>query len=751
MKTNDSGTFPDIESTDDLHVRENNDLQAAAQSHLRDHQWRSAAQAFSAIDRRDSDCQFRLNLARNMADLAERRPELYPILIGALPDAGDKFAVIRGKAGRWTIGTRAEAGRYESLSRGGDPVSSTVQTLNEIRSTWQRGSSTALCGFGDGYVLSALAKYSPKLNLGRQQAICVIEPDLKLVLACLLLHDYSGPDGPIRQQRFRFFLGENWAGEFQREILSDVYLPFPETNICQTTHYAAMEAVFQRLIQIQLENDRQFAQATAEIYDAMKADDLAQLFGDDPPRRPRVLLVTSLFTTVLQYSTASAAQAMQQLGWETKTLIEPTGYHALRKRAIRRAVMDFKPDFVLLIDHLRHEYDGVFPPQLPFACWIQDHLPNLCNLKAGAEVRARDFVLTAIGTHFVQQYGYPARQIVDLPNLARVPVRPTTWKNDGPDLTYISNWSRTTDEVIREVLSQVSASSQLRIIADQSIAQMLGVYERGECLATQRDVRQVVQAAQQLCGILITDPSLLDGLVNLLWDRLNNQLYRHQALCWAADVAKQNGLELALYGRGWETHPELSQFARGVVQHGADLENLVRRSKINLQLEPFACFTHPRLLSGIFAGGFFLVRDHPFNHQPQELLDFIDENLGSEIETVFDARAKVSSPKREALESILIRCSAMSEQADPIQMARNWQRAGLLQAGHLQMADLSHVTFSNSHDLREKIGRFLADEKLRRTVGESLRGDLESRLSYEAGLKRACKKIGDLLRTEKCG
>jgi hypothetical protein len=280
---------------------------------------------------------------------------------------------------------------------------------------------------------------------------------------------------------------------------------------------------------------------------------------------------------------------------------------------------------------------------------------------------------------------------------------------------------------------------------------MLGVYEIGECLPTQRSVRDVVQSAQQQCGILITDPTLLDGLVNLLWDRLNNQLYRHQALRWAADIANQNGLDFALYGRGWESHPELSKFARGVVLQGIDLENLVRRSKINLQLEPFACFTHPRLLSGIFAGGFFLIRDHPFNHQPQELLDFVDENLGPDIETVLDARAKVSSGKREALEKALARCSAMSEQADPIQMARNWQRAGLLQAGHLAMADLSHATFSNSDDLREKVTRLLADENLRRTVGDSLRGDLESRLSYEAGLKRACKKIGDLLRTETCG
>jgi hypothetical protein len=288
----------------------------------------------------------------------------------------------------------------------------------------------------------------------------------------------------------------------------------------------------------------------------------------------------------------------------------------------------------------------------------------------------------------------------------------------------------------------------MRAIADACIARITAVYDQGECLSTQRDIRVIVAQSQQDCGVAISDPILLDGAINFLWDRLNNHLYRRQALLWIAELAERKNLSFGLYGRGWENHPQLHKFARGVVTPGQDLETLVRKTKINLQLEPFACFTHPRLLSGLFAGGFFLIRDHPFNHLPQRLLDFLCQNLPDTVETTDQARAAISSDKRQALESVLQQCSSMSEQADPVQMARNWHRAGLLRPGNSPVNNLTDVIFSNPAGLERNVSRFLADEDLRRRVGQALRQDLESRLSYESGLSRACRRMGELLGTE---
>ena len=93
--------------------------------------------------------------------------------------------------------------------------------------------------------------------------------------------------------------------------------------------------------------------------------------------------------------------------------------------------------------------------------------------------------------------------------------------------------------------------------------------------------------------------------MNLFWQKLNNHLFRQQSLEWVTTIAQRRGWRLGLFGRGWEKHPRFAKFARGFVKPGADLEELVRSTRINLHLEPYACFTHPRLLSGLFAGGFF--------------------------------------------------------------------------------------------------------------------------------------------------
>ncbi len=385
-----------------------------------------------------------------MAATAEHRPEIHRLLIDSLSSAGNEFPIVRGKYGRWTLANQPD-----------DPTSSTMQTLAELKPAWKSGKALAVCGLGDGNVLSALANFSPKLLLGREHPVFLIEPRTDLVLSLLALHDFANPDGPIRQKRFFWSIGPDWQRQFRQCFLDNPLVIFPESQIGQGPDIAAIDSQLRKTLVELVELDRELAKKIDAIYADVTPSKLADLFGANPPRPPRILLVTSRFTTVLQYSTADAADAFAKLGWETRTLVEPEAYHSLRKSAMRHAIADFRPDLVLVIDHLRHEYDDVFPANLPFACWIQDHLPNLCNAKAGESIGTRDFVLTAIGTHFVQKHRYPAGQIVDLPNLAKIPKRPAAWKSDGLDLVYISNWTQSTDEVIEKILParQISPTS----------------------------------------------------------------------------------------------------------------------------------------------------------------------------------------------------------------------------------------------------------------------------------------------------
>ena len=132
------------------------------------------------------------------------------------------------------------------------------------------------------------------------------------------------------------------------------------------------------------------------------------------------------------------------------------------------------------------------------------------------------------------------------------------------------------------------------------------------------------------------------------------------------------------------------------------------------------------------------------------LLDFLSDHVGDDVQTLQQVRLVIAPQHRAELEEILSRCDVLSEQADPVQMARNWQRAGLLRPKQPAVANLADVLFADPLTLRDKVRRFLADEPLRRQTAGAMRGDLESRLSYQAGLQRVCRQIGHLLRTEPC-
>ena len=146
---------------------------------------------------------------------------------------------------------------------------------------------------------------------------------------------------------------------------------------------------------------------------------------------------------------------------------------------------------------------------------------------------------------------------------------------------------------------------------------------------------------------------------------MNNVLYRQQGLTWAAQLAEKRGLKLAIHGNGWADHPCFAKYARGYANYGAGLEELSRRSKINLVLEPYVCVTHQRLLDCLASGGFVLSRKHPQTEIVQALIDLHADDSPDENEL-----AKVLEMSRQA--------DATPDRFDPVQTMRAQQQAGFL-------------------------------------------------------------------------
>jgi len=695
----------------------------------------------------DIGAQRRLLLQRNLDAIKTSRPALAAVLSAVTPDA--QYTIAPSATGRPTIFSDSGGGGRACLSAAGDPLGAAAQAMAQLKPDIANGNPLALIGLGDAYLVAALAQNPPDLALGRQQPIFIIEPDPRLVLTALMLHDFTGPNGPIEQARFQWFVGADWDAVLLKTLNDDLFLPFPEINVRLGAGAVAIEAKLKDVLQKILLEDGRLNSVNRKYYESLTAADYAAVFSDHPPRPPRVLLITSRFTTVLQYSTADAAEAFAQLGWQTRTVIEPSPYHSVRRMALRKALGDFQPDLIFQIDHHRHEYGDTYPVTIPFACWVQDYLPNLTNRDAGMKISGRDFVLTSSGSHFVRAYSYPPRQIVAMPNLARLPVRPPSWSSSRPDVVYVSNWSQRTADVFRDVMNQTRSIPQLTKPIEAVCNQIIKIYNDGGCLPTNYDIRRTlcdVFLAREVC---VHDSELLNSLVNLLFDRLNNQLYRHQALRWAMDICHRRNLTLELYGRGWEKNSEFARFAKGPIRPGSDFEQLVRDARINLQLEPYACFTHPRMPTGLFAGGFFLVRDNPLNRLPQELLDYVTDHFDSRVRSVEDARQFIEPARRRELEGLLEFCRCLAEQVDPIESVRAWQDCQLLRPHQPALPLMNDICFHDRQTLDDRIQYFLGHPRQRSEVAAAQRQDLETRLSYPAGLRRMIGAIGRLIAQER--
>ena len=625
-----------------------------------------AAEAFERMKYRNSDAEMNRKLCRNLACLSVHRPRLYQTLLES--KSANCYTVKASITGHPTILFQKPDGNPISMSADNDPLKGVQTAMQSVDAAHRGGKALGLSGIGDGYLLLHLAQNPPELILGRQQAVCAIEPDAQLALTCLMIHDYTGPAGPIEQQRISWYIGENWLTEFRDDFFTDLFKMYPGITIRTGLHSVTIERELERFLKDIADLDHKLVAETQPYYQSLTREKLVEVMGENPPRKPRVLVMTTRFSTVLQYSAADTADAFGKLGWDVHFLIEPTAWHGLNRIAMRQAVAQFKPDLVFQIDHLRSEYGELFPPNLPSVCWIQDHLQNLMDRKAGASITQRDFVLTASEQTYHEKFSYPLRQCIYLNKATRVPEVPATWEQDGDTMVFVSNCSHDPNELASKLVKRIEQRGVADLVRDLC-DRMIARYAAGGAIATMADLREALDAVEAEHRIRAGTNEQRDILLHALWHPFNDTLYRQQALRWAARCADSMGLTLALYGKAWDKNAEFSRFARGYAGYGAELEELTRRSAINLQIVPFACI-HQRLLDGLVSGGFFLIREHPVNRIPADFTAFIETNFDASIQTT-DAAAKSVAPElRDRFEELLAGYRRLNDQPDPVARVR---------------------------------------------------------------------------------
>ncbi len=668
-------------------------------------------------------------LRKNLACLARHRPEVHATLDSLRGPS--QFFIAGTASGLPTVAFAAPGQPRVVLSHEGDPRKTVEKLSSDCREELLRCRPLALACVGDGYFLSALSQAKWSGTLGEEQFVLIIAPDPTAVPPCLMLHDYTGPMGPIEQERFQWLVGPDWAERLESRLRADPFLPLPDRTVdlgpgAQNVA-SGIRAVYAKLGTELFET----IDSLGELKSEWTPERLVERFGPEPDRPPRVLIVTSRFTTVLQYVARDTARAFRRAGWTVNLVKEPSNYHRFTNPARIRSVAEFRPDIVFMVSRLRHDCDRSYPAEMPFVAWAQDTLPNLMCRAAGESIGDRDFVLT-YSPGLLDQHGYPESQMIPVPIMVTSSkTRPATWATDGADLVYVSHVSETVEQRIEIRLQMVD--EHLRSVAREASCMIQRAYEHGGSIDSVAAIRAT--AAELLESLSDRDAN---AITDTVLGPVNTVLYRHQALEWIADIADREGYSLALHGTGWEKHARFGRYAAGPVANGHALDDLTRRSRINLNLEPYPCHTHQRLLDGLSAGGFFLIRNHPvhrvWNTLAKEYRDDI-ESLEGWLESAED---------RDALQQCLANAEAQCYETHPdaLRQLRAYLECGVIVPGEDEpIPDLGRVTFSTPMEAQERIATFLNDAPERRAISQRQWDSIRGRLTFDVVVERLQQRL----------
>ncbi len=378
--------------------------------------------------------------------------------------------------------------------------------------------------------------------------------------------------------------------------------------------------VFSSFLQLAKKRDQQMAdyqKVNNAYYDAIDDVELARTLSGQAGRRPRLLVPSCPWSTVIQYSIRDTCRAFEKAGWETEILDSPA---VIPSHYVMESINRFKPDVFLYVSHLRTEAPGVIPDNLMMVSWVQDPVPTINSSEAArqwnehATLRKRDLL-----TGYVDQlrpFGYfeermvPLNMIVDTDRFRPRELSAEQNEKYACDICFASNAGLPTDRVVREKLVSLLKPYGCTEPLLMKIHDRLWTHYRAGNTITHYDQLKAFVFRIPECELVLNglDHVQQDALVELLFWRLNDLIYRHTVLEWLDEYATENpGFRLNLYGNDWDQHPRFSNYARGAIVHGEELSAAFQSARFCLHLNG-AEGPHQRLYEILASGGVPLLR-----------------------------------------------------------------------------------------------------------------------------------------------
>jgi hypothetical protein len=477
------------------------------------------------------------------------------------------------------------------------------------------------------------------------------------------------------------------------------------------------------------------------------------LSGSGPPLR--VLIPTTRFSTYIQHASRDLAEAFGDVGCEAEVFIETDDFTKPSSIAYQREIERLRPDLVVLINYCRAHTGGMLPARLPVVCWLQDAMWQQFDPEVGAGQSEMDFLAGHLFTELFEHFGYTRQNTLSMPVVVSArkfhdgPVDPALVNHHGCEIAYVGHQSETPQAQRDRLLGELANNSATQRCVEAMYPKIrkvaAGPMRRamGRCLAeiVEETLREVAGEA---------DPRTAARLLKLWVQPLADRILRHQSLEWAADIARRRGWRFRIYGRGWEDHPGLAEFACGELGHGEELRASYRAAAVHLHVTSNT-IRHQRVLECVLSGGLpvcrrkaedvWPVRDYTLNRLVRErepvVCDVARRLLGYRV---------VDHPEAMVLTAL---CQRYGIPTDPfhyaspedIERRRADDRPNLDRAGAWLLGDPAQITFASPQDLEQLVERAVERPAWRDNISRSIARRARGRCTTEHFARRIIELV----------
>ncbi|SFQ24047.1 Glycosyl transferases group 1 [Lachnospiraceae bacterium XBB1006] len=336
-------------------------------------------------------------------------------------------------------------------------------------------------------------------------------------------------------------------------------------------------------------------------------------------RCPRVMIQTSVFTSVLQYHARDVQQALQNRGIECELIIEKSTISCCGEELFEQ-INRFKPDLFFCIDHFR--FESLEDILIPYVTWVQDPMKDIIDRNTPGKLTEIDFVLNHfISWKYFLELGYDENRLIPGPIPANShiyrPMDLTDMEKEqyACDICFVCHASDVEaylDKLLKAVPEDIREG-----VASVFAAYRDYVYEFGEIFYSIGEAAAFIRGALERAYGIILDEETLKWLANEMYLWYNQRVFRQVLVDWLVEAGHTN---IKLWGKGWMDIPRYAPYAMGPADNGETLSKIYQAAKIVIGNNT-ATTAAARAWESMLSGTFYLANYVP----PEE--DYTDIRL----------------------------------------------------------------------------------------------------------------------------